>query len=113
VTQTTVADARLPEVHCLHQSMRAIFVIPYYGENTVAVSVRLDPVLENKLTQQAALLGVTKSDFIKDALERVLGMKNPATLLNQVRRGGAMGRPDASAKVSSTVKNKLRAKRTD
>ena len=34
----------------------------------MAISVRLDPVTEAKLTQQAALLGVTKSDFIKDAL---------------------------------------------
>ncbi|MBK7470052.1 MAG: ribbon-helix-helix protein, CopG family [Betaproteobacteria bacterium] len=42
----------------------------------MAVSVRLDPVIEAKLTQQANLLGITKSDFIKDAIERVLGMKN-------------------------------------
>ena len=34
----------------------------------MAVSVRLDPVLEAKLTQQAKLLGITKSDFIKDAI---------------------------------------------
>jgi len=59
------------------------------------------------------LLGVTKSDFIKDAIERVLGIKNPATLLKQVRSGGRMGRPEASAKVSSAMKAKLRAKRTD
>ena len=79
----------------------------------MAVSVRLDPVIEAKLTQQANLLGITKSDFIKDAIERVLGMKNPATLLEQVRRGGKLGRPDASAKVSSLMKAKLRAKRPD
>ena len=79
----------------------------------MAVSVRLDPVIEAKLTQQAALLGITKSDFIKDAIERVLGMKNPATLLRQIRRGGGMGRPDASANVSALVKAKLRAKRSD
>jgi predicted DNA-binding protein len=78
----------------------------------MAVSVRLDPVVEAKLTQQATLLGVTKSDFIKDALERVLGMKNPATLLNQVRQAGKMGRPGASAKVSVSMKTKLRAKRS-
>ena len=41
----------------------------------MAVSVRLDPVVEAKLTQQANLLGITKSDFIKDAIERVLGTK--------------------------------------
>jgi Arc/MetJ-type ribon-helix-helix transcriptional regulator len=79
----------------------------------MAVSVRLDPVMEAKLTQQAALLGVTKSDFIKDALERVLGMKNPAVLLKQVRKAGTMGRPAASARVSEAMKAKLRAKRSD
>ena len=79
----------------------------------MAVSVRLDPLIEAKLTQQANLLGITKSDFIKDAIERVLGMKNPATLLKQIRRGGKMGRPDASANVSALMKAKLRAKRPD
>lgn len=79
----------------------------------MAISVRLDPVLEARLTQQAALLGVTKSDFIKDALERVLGMKDPAALLRQVRRAGNMGRPNASAQVSATMKARLRAKRPD
>lgn len=79
----------------------------------MAVSVRLDPLIEAKLTQQAALLGVTKSEFIKDALERVLGMKNPATLLRQVRKAGKMGRPAASASVSASMKSKLRAKRPD
>ena len=79
----------------------------------MAVSVRLDPILEARLTQQAALLGVTKSDFIKDALERVLGMKDPAQLLKQVRRVGSMGRPDASSTVSATMKARLRAKRPD
>ena len=79
----------------------------------MAVSVRLDPLMEAKLTQQAALLGVTKSDFIKDALERVLGMKNPATLLEQVRGAGNMGRPNASANVAASMKARLRAKRPD
>ncbi len=79
----------------------------------MAVSVRLDPLLEAKLTQQAALLGVTKSEFIKDALERVLGAKNPATLLDQVRQAGKMGRLEASTRVSASMKAKLRAKRPD
>lgn len=79
----------------------------------MAVSVRLDPLLEAKLTQQATLLGVTKSDFIKDALERVLGMKDPAVLLRKIRSAGKMGRPDASATVSQSMKAKLRAKRPD
>ncbi len=79
----------------------------------MAVSVRLDPVIEAKLSQQATLLGITKSDFIKDAIERVLGIKNPATLLKQVRKSGKMGRPHASATVSATMKARLRAQRPD
>ena len=79
----------------------------------MAVSVRLDSVTEAKLTQQAALLGMTKSDFIKDALARVLGVKNPATLLKQVRSAGKMGRPDASSTVSAEMKVRLGAKRSD
>ena len=79
----------------------------------MAVSVRLDPVIEARLTRQANLLGITKSDFIKDAIERVLGMRNPATLLDEVRSGGKLGRRDASANVSRLMKSKLRAQRTD
>ena len=79
----------------------------------MAVSVRLDPVIDAKLTEQAKLLGVTKSDFIKDAIERVLGMKNPAALLREVRSGRKLGRRDASGKVSRLMKAKLRAQRPD
>ena len=79
----------------------------------MAVSVRLDPVIEAKLTQQARLLGITKSDFIKDAIERVLGVRNPAALLREVRSGGKLGRRDASASVSRLMKARLRAKRPD
>ena len=79
----------------------------------MAVSVRLDPMIEAKLTQQANLLGITKSDFIKDAIERVLGMKNPAALLREVRSGGKLGRRNASTNVSRLVKAKLRAQRPD
>ena len=79
----------------------------------MAVSVRLDPVVRAKLTQQANLLGFTKSDFIKDALERVLGMKAPATLLRQTRSRSKQGRRDTSANVSRLMKAKLSAKRPD
>ena len=77
------------------------------------LSVRLDPVVEAKLVQQANLLGITKSAFIKDAIERVLGLKNPAVLLREVRSGKRLGRPDASANVARLMKAKLRAKRPD
>ena len=79
----------------------------------MAVSVRLDPVVRAKLTQQANLLGFTKSDFIKDALERVLGMKDPATLLRQTRSGSKQGRRDTSTEVSRLMKAKRSAKRPD
>ena len=55
----------------------------------MALSVRLDPLLESRLEQEARRLGVTKSEFVKDALERILGAKNPYDLLQDVRH-----RPD-------------------
>jgi hypothetical protein len=48
---------------------------------------------------------------VKDALERVLGIKNPAKLLRAVRSGTPMGDPDASRDVSRKMKAKLLAKR--
>jgi len=79
----------------------------------MAISVRLDPVLEERLNQEVRRLGVTKSAFVKDTLERVLGLKDPATLLKQVRSNTPMGDPDASENVSTKVKAKIRAKRPD
>ncbi|MBP1150836.1 MULTISPECIES: ribbon-helix-helix protein, CopG family [Methylocaldum] len=57
------------------------------------ISVRLDPALEARLDQEVRRLGVTKSEFVKDALERVLGLKSPASLLQQVRSGTPTGVP--------------------
>jgi predicted DNA-binding protein len=51
----------------------------------VAVSVRMDPVLERELEAAARRKGVTKSQFIVDAVERALGRKNPYDLLMQVQ----------------------------
>ena len=42
--------------------------------------------------------------------ERELEIKNPATLLKQIRSGGKTIRPHASASVSTTMKARLRAK---
>lgn len=50
----------------------------------MAVSVRMDSLLEKELEQAARRLGQTKSQFIIDAVERALGRKNPAQLYNQV-----------------------------
>ena len=68
----------------------------------MAVSVRLDPVIEAKLTQQAALLGITKSEFIKDAIERALGLKNPATRNQEPRPGKPAQRHHPLARAPST-----------
>lgn len=47
----------------------------------MAVSVRMDPLLEKQLEQAAKRQGVTKSQFIIDAVERSLGRKNPFELM--------------------------------
>ena len=77
----------------------------------MALSVRLEPALEARVDQEAKRLGVTKSQFVKDALERVLGLKDPYALLRQVRSGVPMGRPDASQATGKQLRAKLRAKR--
>ena len=78
----------------------------------MTLSVRLHPALEARIDQEARRLGVSKSEFVKDALERILGLKNPAKLLRKVRSRSPMGRVNASERVSEQVKAKLRAKRT-
>jgi RHH-type rel operon transcriptional repressor/antitoxin RelB len=77
----------------------------------MALSVRLDPVLEAKVEEESRRLGISKSDFVKDALERRLGLKNPYVLLQQVRSGKPMGRRGASESTGAALKAKLRAKR--
>lgn len=55
----------------------------------MAVSVRMDPLLERELEGAAQRAGVTKSQFIIDAVERALGRKDPySALLNAHRRFG-------------------------
>jgi predicted DNA-binding protein len=50
----------------------------------VAVSVRMDPLLEKELELAAKRKGITKSQFIVEAVERALGRKDPAALYRQV-----------------------------
>ncbi|MEA3107138.1 MAG: hypothetical protein QOI88_1743 [Gammaproteobacteria bacterium] len=76
----------------------------------MAMSVRLDPALEIRVEQESRRLGITKSEFVKDALARVLGLTNPADLLGKVRSGKPMGNREASGNVSARVKAKFRAK---
>lgn len=76
----------------------------------MALSVRLEPALESRLEEEARRLGISKSEFVKDALERTLGIKNPADLLSRARSGTPMGNPKASVNTSASVKKKIRAK---
>ena len=52
----------------------------------MAVSVRMDPLLERELELAAQRKGVTKSQFIIAALEKALDRKNPYDLLLKVQR---------------------------
>lgn len=78
----------------------------------MALSVRLDPIIEARVEQESKRLGITKSEFVKDALERVLGMKDPYKLLLQARSGTPMGNPTASENTGEKFRAKLRAKRS-
>ncbi|MEY2954029.1 MAG: hypothetical protein RLZZ401_2116 [Pseudomonadota bacterium] len=51
----------------------------------MAVSVRMDPLLEKELELAASRKGVTKSQFIVDAVARALGRKNPYELMVQAK----------------------------
>lgn len=50
----------------------------------MAVSVRMDPLMERALELAAKRQGITKSQFIIAAVERALGHKDPAVLYHQV-----------------------------
>lgn len=77
----------------------------------MTLSVRLDPELDARVAAESRRRGVTKSEVVKDALERVLGLKNPLQLLDQVRSSKPMKRPKASTATGAGLKAKLRAKR--
>jgi hypothetical protein len=77
----------------------------------VPLSVRLDPVLEARLEQEARRRRVTKSEVVIDALERVLGLRNPDRLLDQVCSYSPGPDPTASERTGEKVRARLRAKR--
>lgn len=66
----------------------------------MAVSVRMDPLLERELELAAKRLGVTKSQFITDAVMRALGRKSPFELMQQAKAELAQD-PDAQATASA------------
>ena len=89
----------------------------------MAVSVRMEPLLEKELEQAARRQGITKSQFIVDAVRRALGRKDPYTLLLQVqgpalqaRERGVpyrVGQPadvNADASLSERLRQKLQVK---
>ena len=51
----------------------------------MAISVRMDPLLEQALTLASKRLGITKSQYIIDAVERALGRKNPFELMQRLQ----------------------------
>ena len=51
----------------------------------MAVSVRMDPLLEKELDLAAKRMGITKSQFVIDAVERALGRKNPYDLMVAIK----------------------------
>ena len=61
----------------------------------MAVSVRMDPLMEKELELAAKRKGVTKSQFIIDAVERSLGRKDPYALMMQLK--AEEGRPEYKA----------------
>lgn len=87
----------------------------------MAVSVRMDPLMEKELELAAKRQGITKSQFIIDAVERALGRRDPLALLHQVReefapyrveqmaRENAAGAEETSASTGDRVRAKLRA----
>ena len=67
----------------------------------MAVSVRMNPLLERELELAAKRRGITKSQFIIDAVERSLGRKNPYELMMALKaeeeRGVYRGVPEQRA----------------
>ncbi|MDD2808734.1 hypothetical protein [Rhodoferax sp.] len=85
----------------------------------MAVSVRMDPLMEKELEQAAKRRGITKSQFIIEAVERALGRNNPGELYLKVMQEMAeyrVSQPVEATAASeanaqkSTLRAKLRAK---
>ena len=88
----------------------------------MAVSVRMDPLLEGELEQAAQRQGVTKSQFIIAAVERALGRKNPYELMmalkaeeqasphRSAKRASSAEKPYEAAAAKSALRGKLKIK---
>ena len=82
----------------------------------MAVSVRMDPLLEIELRHAAARQGVSKSQFIIQAVERALGRKNPYELMRALKAAeprskfAVVQQPYDSAASKAALRKKLKAK---
>jgi hypothetical protein len=88
----------------------------------MAVSVRMDPLLEIELAQAAQRQGITKSQFIIAAVERALGRRNPYELMlalkaqeprRKYRTGAAKAareQPYETAAAKSALRARLKTK---
>ena len=88
----------------------------------MAVSVRMDPLLEGELVQAAQRQGITKSQFIIAAVERALGRKNPYELMLALKaeepvksyragkRATARDEPYEAAAAKAALRAKLKTK---
>jgi len=81
----------------------------------MAVSVRMDPLMEKELELAAKRQGITKSQFIIEAVERALGHKDPAALYHKVMEESARYRvgeevpDDALSPLKAALRQSLRA----
>jgi HicB family len=84
----------------------------------MAVSVRMDPLLEKELELAAQRQGLSKSQFIISAVERALGRKNPYELMMALKAEEPAGHyrveePRAGYKAEASkaaISKKLKAK---
>ena len=88
----------------------------------MAISVRMDAMLEKELELIAKRRGITKSQFIIEAVERALGHKDPYKLLLQVREetafdkqpyvppAAAADEPKGRVATGERVRQKLKAR---
>jgi predicted transcriptional regulator len=82
----------------------------------MAVSVRMDPLLEIELQQAADRQGVSKSQFIIQAVERALGRKNPYELMQALKAEEPRAKyavtqaPYDPAAAKAALRKKLKAK---
>ena len=85
----------------------------------MAVSVRMDPLLEKELALAAQRQGMSKSQFIIAAVERAIGRKNPHALMVALQAEEARdaqpsdagnARPYDTAASKAALRTRLKAK---